>query len=232
MTQSADGCKILDTYGTLPRSSGRLSSKFSVPKTSMDKPPVAHRSRSGSRDASLNRLLGKKAMGSKDTYKGLPPYQKPRQTQTKIYHEICSQTGLTGQDFIFGSVEFLNWFNYNVWFSPTGTDIDNCIAGKVTILPNPADAEKMDDVSQTEGSWEDMKQLKVDLKKVTDENEERKKENEKLKAEVEDLRKKWEEEKADHAFARQELDKNAKRVLAMLGTPVSEHASMYFVNSL
>lgn len=110
----------------------------------------------------------------------------------------------------------------------TGKDIDNCIAGVVTILPNPADAEKADDVSQTEGSWEDMKQLKVDLKKVTDENEERKKENDKLKTEVEDLRKKLEEEKADHAFARQELDKNARRVLAMLGTPSADHASMYY----
>ena len=72
-----------------------------------------------------------------------------------------------------------------------------------------------------------MQQLKVDLKKATEEGEERRKDNEKLKAEVEELRKKLDEEQADHAFAKQELDRNAQRVLAMLGTPQSEHAGAY-----
>lgn len=108
-----------------------------------------------------------------------------------------------------------------------GKDIDNCLAGVATILPNPESAERTEGTSQTEGSWDDLQQLKGDLKKVTDENEDRKKENDKLKTELEELRKKLEEEKADHAFARQELDRNAQRVLAMLGTPQSEHAGLF-----
>lgn len=189
--------KALDTYATLPRSTRQ--SKFTVPKAS-DKPPVGNRSRSGSRDASLNRLLGRKAVSSSKE-KGLPPYPKQKLSEkTKIYHETSSQTGLTSKD------------------------IDNCLAGVATIIPNPESAETLEGESQTEGSWEDLKRLKEDLKKTTDDRDAIKLENDKMKAELESLRKKFEEEKADHAFARQELDKNAQRVLAMLGTPNSEHA--------
>ena len=102
MTASMDagmGSKTLDTYGTLPRSARH--SKYTVPKMS-EKPPVANRSRSGSRDASLNRLLGRKTtLGPKDltgTHKGLPPYPKQKVTEkTRIYHETSVQTGLTGR---------------------------------------------------------------------------------------------------------------------------------------
>ncbi|XP_058791628.1 uncharacterized protein LOC131664497 isoform X2 [Phymastichus coffea] len=194
MTSSVDGVKALDTYGTLPRSARQ--GKFSIPKTS-DKPPVSSRSRSGSRDASLNRLLGRKAVNNSKE-KGLPPYPKLAE-KTKIYHETCSQTGLTGKD------------------------IDNCLAGVVTIIPNPESVDTLEGESQTEGSWEDIKRLKEELKTTTEEKNTMNLENEKMKAELEDLRKKLVEEKADHAFARQELDKNAQRVLAMLGTPQSEH---------
>jgi regulator of replication initiation timing len=97
------------------------------------------------------------------------------------------------------------------------------LAGIATIVPNPESVEKSEKVSQTEGSWDDLQQVKENLKKVTNENDERKKDNEKLRIEVEELKKKLTEEQADHVFARQELDRNAQRVLAMLGTPQSEH---------
>ncbi|XP_023247441.1 uncharacterized protein LOC106635865 isoform X2 [Copidosoma floridanum] len=198
--------KTLDAYGTLPRAGAR-STRFAVPKSAAEKPPVASRSRSGSRDASLNRLLGRKAINGSSNgingpqYKGLPPYPKQKMAErTRIYHETSVQTGLTGKD------------------------IDNCLAGVATIIPNPESVETSERPSQTEGTWEDLQRLKADLKKTSEESEVRKKDNEKLKAEVAELRKKLEEEQADHAFARQELDKNAQRVLAMLGTPQSEHA--------
>ncbi|KAJ8681218.1 hypothetical protein QAD02_017005 [Eretmocerus hayati] len=230
MTQSLDSSKALDTYGTLPRSSARRKqqqqqqqqqqtgvggsssqlSRANSDSCGVGRPPVAHRSRSGSRDASLSRLLGRRAIagvaGSKDAAKLplLPPFPRSRPAasleRTRIYHEISVQTGLTGKD------------------------IDNCLAGVATILPNPESAEKIDGDTQTEGSWEDLQQMKKDLKMVTGENDARKKENQKLTAELDELKKKFAEEQSDHAFARQELDRNAQRVLAMLGTPQSEHA--------
>jgi hypothetical protein len=95
MSSSTDGSKTIDAYGTLPRAPRH--GRFAAPKTS-EKPPVAGRSRSGSRDASLNRILVRKGPISKETiaHKGLPPYPKHKVTEkTRIYHETSVQTGLT-----------------------------------------------------------------------------------------------------------------------------------------
>lgn len=193
---STDG-KATDSYATLPR---RNRSKFTtVPKTN-DK---SVRSRSGSRDASLNRINSKKSAPSRDntTYKSLPPYPKTKTTEkTRIYHEISVQTGLTGQD------------------------MEKVFAGVVTAVPDPTGVDRSDETCQTEGSWEDIKALQIEVKRLTEESASFRVENDKLKSELADTQKILEEEKADHAFARQELDRNAQRVLAMLGTPQSEHA--------
>jgi len=66
--------------------------------------------------------------------------------------------------------------------------------------------------------------LQDNLKRLNEESSSLRKENEKLKLELAEANRLLEEERADHAFARQELDRNAQRVLAMLGTPQSEHA--------
>lgn len=126
----------------------------------------------------------------------------------------------------------MNFRLFKQRYFSSGKDIDSCLAGIATIVPNPESVDKSEKDSQTEGSWDDLQQVKSDLKKTTDENEANKKENEKLRAELEELRKKLDEEQADHAFARQELDRNAQRVLAMLGTPQSEHAGMCIIQSV
>ena len=96
------------------------------------------------------------------------------------------------------------------------------MAGIATVAPNPETADRTEQDSQTEGSWEEIKLLKENLAKATEDNKIKHKENSKLQAEVDVLRKQLEEEKADHDFVRQELDKNTQRVLSILGTPQSE----------
>ncbi|XP_012277773.1 myosin-11 [Orussus abietinus] len=186
--------KALDAYATLPR---RNRNKFTVPKTA-EKPDKLARSRSGSRDASI----GKKSSSSRESssvYKSLPPYPRTKNVErTRIYHETCVQTGLTGHD------------------------IENALAGVVTSIPDSEIVERLQQESQTQDSWPDVQAMQQELKRVTEEAQIRKKENEKLKVEVAEVRRLLEEEQADHAFARQELDRNAQRVLAMLGTPQSE----------
>jgi len=66
--------------------------------------------------------------------------------------------------------------------------------------------------------------LQDNLRRLNEESSSLRKENDKLKLELAEANRLLEEERADHAFARQELDRNAQRVLAMLGTPQSEHA--------
>ncbi|XP_015602230.1 uncharacterized protein LOC107271123 isoform X2 [Cephus cinctus] len=192
--------KALDMYATLPR---RNRSKFSVPKSN-EKGEKNGRSRSGSRDASLNRLISKKVTATRESnviHKSLPPYPRNKAMEkTRIYHEVSIQTGMTGQD------------------------VEDALAGVLVVVPDPTVVERLHEGSQTEGSWEDIQALQCELKRIKDEAETRKIDNEKIKAELVDVKRLLEEERADHVFARQELDRNAQRILAMLGTPQSEHA--------
>lgn len=190
--------KALDTYATLPR---RNRNKISISKAS-EKTDKVTRSRSGSRDASLNRQVEKKAIGKESSvHKSLPPYPRHKVVEkTRIYHETSVQTGLTGQD------------------------IENALSGVPSAVAGPEVVERLHEGCQTEGTWDDMQAMQCDLKRLTEETTSQKEENEKLKAEVGEVKRLLEEEQADHAFARQELDRNAQRVLAMLGTPQSEHA--------
>lgn len=167
---------------------------------------LVRRSRSGSRDASLSRHLGRRSLLPKEinvnlnrTKESLSPTTKQKLEKTKIYHEISIQTGLTGED------------------------IDKVLAGVLTVIPNPESIEKFDKETETEGSWEELQSTKADLKRVSETASELKQENEKLKSEIEILKQKLNEEKLDHQFVRAELDKKNQRVMAMLGTPQSEH---------
>lgn len=197
MTTSVDN-KALDTYATLPR---RNRNKIGVSKVN-DKTDVSTRSRSGSRDASLNRLTEKKITGKESSgHKSLPPYPRHKIAErTRIYHETSVQTGLTGHD------------------------IENALSGIPSAVPGPEVVERLHEGCQTEGTWEDMQTMQTDLKRLNEETSSQKVENEKLKTEITEVKRLLKEEQADHAFARQELDRNAQRVLAMLGTPQSEHA--------
>ncbi|XP_026674301.1 uncharacterized protein LOC108631017 isoform X2 [Ceratina calcarata] len=199
MTLGADN-KALDAYATLPR---RNRNKIGLAKVG-DKTDKTARSRSGSRDASLSRQAEKRSGGAREIsgQRCLPPYPKHNKTaeRTRIYHEISVQTGLTGDD------------------------IENALSGVPSAVPGPDVVERLHEECQTEGTWEDLQAMQCDLKRLNEETSSRKEENEKLRAEIDQVKRLLEEEKADHAFARQELDRNAQRVLAMLGTPQSEHA--------
>ncbi|XP_012346081.1 uncharacterized protein LOC100872902 isoform X7 [Apis florea] len=190
--------KALDTYATLPR---RNRNKMSIAKVG-EKVEKTIRSRSGSRDASLNRQVEKKGNGKENsTHKSLPPYPRHKIAEkTRIYHETSVQTGLTGRD------------------------IENALSGVPSAVAGPEVVERLHEGCQTEGTWEDMQAMQSDLKRLNEEAMQQKEENEKLKAEIVEVNRLLKEEQADHAFARQELDRNAQRVLAMLGTPQSEHA--------
>lgn len=196
--------KALDTYATLPRrnrSNKYTSSKISGEKVLNNK---VTRSRSGSRDARLGRATEKRAVGVKESsvgHKSLPPYPRHRSVEkTRIYHETSVQTGLTGQD------------------------IENAMSGQPNAVTGPEVIERLHKDCQTEGAWDDMQVLHNNLKRLNEENSGYKGENEKLKLQLAEVNRLLEEERADHAFARQELDRNAQRILAMLGTPQSEHA--------
>ncbi|XP_050486436.1 uncharacterized protein LOC126871556 isoform X3 [Bombus huntii] len=198
MTTSMDN-KALDTYATLPR---RNRNKISIAKVS-EKTDRTIRSRSGSRDASLSRQQMEKKTTAKDSsgHKSLPPYPRHKTVEkTRIYHETSVQTGLTGHD------------------------IENALSGVPSAVTGPEVVERLHEQCQTEGTWEDMHAMQTDLKRLNEETSQQKEENEKLKSEIVEVKRLLEEEQADHAFARQELDRNAQRVLAMLGTPQSEHA--------
>ncbi|XP_016906819.1 uncharacterized protein LOC107994418 isoform X9 [Apis cerana] len=197
MSMSTDN-KALDTYATLPR---RNRNKMSIAKVG-EKADKTVRSRSGSRDASLNRQVEKKSNAKENsTHKSLPPYPRHKIAEkTRIYHETSVQTGLTGHD------------------------IENALSGVPSVVTGPEVVERLHEGCQTEGTWEDMQAMQSDLKRLNEETMQQKEENEKLKAEIVEVNRMLKEEQADHAFARQELDRNAQRVLAMLGTPQSEHA--------
>lgn len=192
----------LETYATLPR---RPRTRMSIGKPN-EKPEMGVRSRSGSRETSLSRIMAKKPINSKDSMTMQKNFSSKIKTieKTRIYHEVSIQTGLTG------------------------SDIENVLAGIATRIPNPETSEKVHQKIQTEGSWQDIKALKEDLKRVEEENNKQKEDNNKLKMELEAVKKRLEEEEADHAFARQELDRNAQRVLAMLGTPQSEYPGKFW----
>lgn len=194
--------KALDTYATLPR---RNRNKMSIAKVG-EKVDKSVRSRSGSRDASLNRQVEKKSNAKENsTHKSLPPYPRHKIAEkTRIYHETSVQTGLTGHD------------------------IENALSGVPSVVTGPEVVERLHEGCQTEGTWEDMQAMQSDLKRLNEETMQQKEENEKLKAEIVEVNRLLKEEQADHAFARQELDRNAQRVLAMLGTPQSEHAGGYW----
>ncbi|XP_014477986.1 PREDICTED: uncharacterized protein LOC106746185 isoform X2 [Dinoponera quadriceps] len=193
--------KALDTYATLPR---RNRNKLTVSKG--EKAPAdgnsskLTRSRPGSRDASLSRATEKRT-GVKDLasgHKSLPPYPRHKTSERiRIYHETSAQTGLTGRD------------------------IENAMSGQPSAVAGPEVIERLHKGCQTEDAWDDMRES---LRRSSEESDARKRENEKLKLELTEVNRLLEEERADHAFARQELDRNAQRVLAMLGTPQSEHA--------
>ncbi|KAG7203322.1 hypothetical protein KM043_010410 [Ampulex compressa] len=190
--------KALDTYATLPR---RNRAKMAVAKAG-EKGEKSIRSRSGSRDTSLSRLADKKpGICKESSHKSLPPYPRHKIVErTRIYHEISVQTGLTGND------------------------IENALSGVPAAVPGPDVVERLHESCQTEGTWVELNAMQGDIKRLSEESVVYKGENEKLKAEIAEVKRLLEEEQADHAFARQELDRNAQRVLAMLGTPQSEHA--------
>lgn len=194
--------KTLDMYATLPR---RNRSKCTILKTGSERTDnnKVTRSRSGSRDASLSRTIEKRVIGTKESivHKSLPPYPRHKTAErTRIYHEISAQTGLTGQD------------------------IENMMSGQPSIVTGPEVIERLHKSCQTEDAWEDVHTLQDNLKRLSEESNGCREENEKLKLKLSEMNHLLEEERADHAFARQELDRNAQRVMAMLGTPQSEHA--------
>lgn len=195
--------KALDTYATLPR---RNRNKLTISKAG-EKTDKTARSRSGSRDVSLSRTVEKKNIIAKDSssvHKSLPPYPRQRTVEkTRIYHETSAQTGLTGQD------------------------IENAMSGQPSAIAGPEVIERLHKGCQTEDAWDDVQTLQENLKRSNEESSSLRQENEKLKLELAEVNRLLEEERADHAFARQELDRNAQRVLAMLGTPQSEHAGNY-----
>ncbi|XP_072745853.1 uncharacterized protein Corn isoform X2 [Anoplolepis gracilipes] len=193
--------KALDTYATLPR---RNRNKLTISKVG-EKTDKTISSRPGSRDASLSRSIEKRSISGKDSTsvhcKSLPPYPRQRTVEkTRIYHETSAQTGLTGQD------------------------IENAMSGRPSAIIGSEVIERLHKSCQTEDTWSDVQVLQENLRRLNEENNERRQENEKLKLELVEANRLLEEERADHAFARQELDRNAQRVLAMLGTPQSEHA--------
>ncbi|XP_018345319.1 PREDICTED: uncharacterized protein LOC108750402 [Trachymyrmex septentrionalis] len=192
--------KALDTYATLPR---RNRNKLTISKIG-EKTDKTARSRSGSRDVSLSRTIEKKNIMGRDSssaHKSLPPYPRQRTVEkTRIYHETSAQTGLTGQD------------------------IENMISGQPSAVAGPEVIERLHKGCQTEDAWNDVQTLQDNLRRLNEESSSLRKENDKLKLELAEANRLLEEERADHAFARQELDRNAQRVLAMLGTPQSEHA--------
>lgn len=164
-------------------------------------------SRSTSREASLSRLSAAKkprVPSSRDLTglrKCLPPYPRAKTIEkTRIYHETSVQTGLTCED------------------------IENALAGVAIRQHDPEVRERLEAHSQTEGTWEELRDVQSQLKIVTAEANQLRKDNEKAALERSKLERLLAEERADHAFARQELDKNSRRVLAMLGTPQSEQA--------
>ncbi|XP_018370214.1 PREDICTED: serine-rich adhesin for platelets isoform X1 [Trachymyrmex cornetzi] len=192
--------KALDTYATLPR---RNRNKLIISKIG-EKTDKTARSRSGSRDVSLSRTIEKKNIMGRDSssaHKSLPPYPRQRTVEkTRIYHETSAQTGLTGQD------------------------IENMMSGQPSAVAGPEVIERLHKDCQTEDAWNDVQTLQDNLRRLNEESSSLRKENERLKLELAEANRLLEEERADHAFARQELDRNAQRVLAMLGTPQSEHA--------
>lgn len=192
--------KALDTYATLPRRN--RGNKCAVSKSNGEKAinNKVTRSRSGSRDTKFSRAIEKRAVGSKESsvsHKSLPPYPRHRNVEkTRIYHETSAQTGLTGQD------------------------IENALSGRPNAVAGPEVIERLHKGCQTE---DDMQTLQDNLKRLNEENNAYREENEKLKLQLTEVNRLLEEERADHAFAKQELDRNAQRILAMLGTPQSEH---------
>lgn len=98
------------------------------------------------------------------------------------------------------------------------------MSGQPSAIAGPEVIERLHKGCQTEDAWDDMQTLQENLKRSNEESSSLRQENEKLKLELAEMNRLLEEERADHAFARQELDRNAQRVLAMLGTPQSEHA--------
>lgn len=196
--------KALDTYATLPR---RNRSKLTISKAS-EKTDKTTRSRSGSREA-LSKVLEKKNLIVKESsvYKSLPPYPRQRTVEkTRIYHEVGAQTGLTGQD------------------------IENALSGQPSVVTGPEVIERLHKSCQTEDAWDDVQALQDNLKRISEENSGQREENERLKLELAEVNRLLKEERADHAFARQELDRNAQRVLAMLGTPQSEHPGRIYIS--
>ncbi|XP_024885070.1 uncharacterized protein LOC112463113 isoform X1 [Temnothorax curvispinosus] len=191
--------KALDTYATLPR---RNRNKLTISKAG-EKTDKMTRSRSGSRDVSLSRTIEKKSVIGRDSssvHKSLPPYPRQRIEKTRIYHETSAQTGLTGQD------------------------IENAMSGQPSAIAGPEVVERLHKGCQTEDAWDDVQTLQDNLRSLNEESGSLREENERLKLELAEANRLLEEERADHAFARKELDRNAQRVLAMLGTPQSEHA--------
>ncbi|XP_011878253.1 PREDICTED: uncharacterized protein LOC105567749 isoform X2 [Vollenhovia emeryi] len=192
--------KALDTYATLPR---RNRNKLTISKVG-EKTDKAARSRSGSRDVSLSRSVEKKSTIGRDlssVHKSLPPYPRQRIIErTRIYHETSAQTGLTGQD------------------------IEKAMSGQPNAIAGPEVIERLHKDCQTEDAWDDVQTLQDNLRRSNETSSSLREENERLKLQLAEANRLLEEERADHAFARQELDRNAQRVLAMLGTPQSEHA--------
>ncbi|KAK0094628.1 hypothetical protein PV326_010429 [Microctonus aethiopoides] len=188
--------KTLDTYATLPR---RNKAKMAIALAEESKKSV-------SREASLNR--GRKRSNSRDSiliHKSLPLHNiKTKHTEkTLIYHEISVQTGLTGRD------------------------IDDAMAGVAANIYGPEVVDRIENECQTECNMvpiDELKNAMDEAKKFAADAETLKQEKEKLEAKLSLTERQLTAERNDHTFTRQELQRNASRILAILGTPASEQS--------
>ncbi|KAK0178963.1 hypothetical protein PV327_007799 [Microctonus hyperodae] len=187
--------KTLDTYATLPR---RNKAKMAI--------ALDESKKSVSREASLNR--GRKRSNSRDSvliHKSLPLHNTKIKHTEKIliYHEISVQTGLTGRD------------------------IDDAMAGIATNIYGPEVVDRIENECQTECHMvpiDELKNAMDEAKKFAADAEALRQEKEKLEAKLSLTERQLTAERNDHTFTRQELERNASRILAILGTPASEQS--------
>ncbi|XP_034937954.1 rho-associated protein kinase 1 [Chelonus insularis] len=192
--------KTLDTYATMPRrNKGRMS---------IAKPEELRKTLS--RDESITRTdKSKKRVNSREStlvhQKSLSHCGAKTKypERTLIYHETSVQTGLTGQD------------------------IEHVLAGLPTKIYGPDVPDRIENYCQTEAiyvSEETLKSVQDKVKKFEAEIASLQQEKEKLETKLITTEQLLTEERADHMFAKQELRNNAERILAILGTPASEHS--------
>ncbi|XP_044732322.1 cingulin [Chrysoperla carnea] len=176
----------LEKYATLPRRRRERTPDCSNKESTTSR----------SRDPSLTRTpvpprkpREKESLGGKF----LPPYPVKRKApKIKIYHETSVQTALTS------------------------VDLENVFSGNITKSIDPSEVEKMDCGVQVDRRNEIIERLENQIKELNDKNlkllQENKEQNEKLNEIEQQLKIEREEKQA----AKDELNRNAQRVLAMV----------------